>query len=397
MPALKNTLQRIAFVAELPSSIAERLLEGVCQFATPSRGFLTRDFIVNVNDSAAYERFIRWKPDAVVTLMSSDSRPLLDELSRKQIPVCNTALTKRGPRRGIVSGNAISIYDAVLDHFHSSGISRVAQVVTGQDEAAAVCRASYREYCQEKGVAHQAFSLRTEPPDLYQNTPPTSIDVSLARWLRQQRDHPEPVGIFTQQNFVGSWLCRVCRKLRIRVPDQIAIIGSDDFDVSLWCDPPLSSIAIPRVEIGFQAAKLVTEMLAGKRAPRDIVRIGGASVIARGSTLRPPLSGFNARAAIQYIEQFANQGITVQDVVDHTQGITRRTFDKKFQAWAGQSAGVALRRRKLSVARQLLRQSDLSVTTVAAVGGFCDDIEFRRVFLKTEGMSPRDYRKLHFG
>ena len=213
---------------------------------------------------------------------------------------------------------------------------------------------------------------------------------SVARWLTEL---PKPCGIFTQYSYHGPYLCRACQKLGIRVPQDIAIIGTDGFDVSLWCDPPLTSAYQPVEAVGMETVRLALEMLAGRPTPSDHIAIGGVDIIPRGSTTTAHLQGLDIRSALNFIDRHACESIRVQDVVDMTQSVTRQTFGKHFRQWTGSTPAQALRQRKLAEAKRMLRDTDISVTTLSRACGFCDDIEFRKVFRKHEGMSPTDFRK----
>jgi len=46
-----------------------------------------------------------------------------------------------------------------------------------------------------------------------------------------------------------------CQRRRIKVPDNLAVVGFGNSDVSQVCQPPLTTIAIPHKEIGIRAAQ----------------------------------------------------------------------------------------------------------------------------------------------
>ena len=206
---------------------------------------------------------------------------------------------------------------------------------------------------------------------------------------------PKPIGIFTQQFYVGPYLCRVCKHLDIRVPEEIAIVGVDGFDISLWCEPSLTSVWLPAGEIGYQSAKLAAELFEGKPFPEENILVDGAEIIARQSTTPAKPNGLNILAALDFIEKHACVGISVDDIVSQTQGISRRTFEMRFKEWNRTTPAAAIRERKLSEAKRLLSESELSVTAIAGACGYCNDVEFRKVFRIAEGVSPREYRKMH--
>ena len=68
-----------------------------------------------------------------------------------------------------------------------------------------------------------------------------------------------------------SWPSVPCRQpagSARKVPEDIAIVGFDDFDFARYVDPPLTTVALPGYEMGHRAAELLFEYLAKGRFPR---------------------------------------------------------------------------------------------------------------------------------
>lgn len=53
----------------------------------------------------------------------------------------------------------------------------------------------------------------------------------------------------------------------LRVPQDLSIVGFDDIKLTQYCDPPLTTVAQPRYEIGRQAMLLLLEQLHGQAVP----------------------------------------------------------------------------------------------------------------------------------
>jgi len=78
------------------------------------------------------------------------------------------------------------------------------------------------------------------------------------------------------------------QKKGLRVPEDIAVIGFDNIDVSAMTNPPLTTIEQPGVQMGYQACELLIEKIhnpqtAKKRLVLDtelIVRESTANVAA---------------------------------------------------------------------------------------------------------------------
>jgi len=74
---------------------------------------------------------------------------------------------------------------------------------------------------------------------------------------------------------------------------------------------------------------------------------------------------------------------------------TRRTLERRFQAVRHHSILDEINTCRLSRAQRLLRETELSVKTVAYLAGFTSSERMRVAFLKQEGCSPDQYRKKH--
>jgi DNA-binding LacI/PurR family transcriptional regulator len=48
-----------------------------------------------------------------------------------------------------------------------------------------------------------------------------------------------------------------------RVPDDVAVIGFDDFDISRYSDPPLTTVRQPIAEAGRVMARQMLRLIAG--------------------------------------------------------------------------------------------------------------------------------------
>ncbi len=74
---------------------------------------------------------------------------------------------------------------------------------------------------------------------------------------------------------------------------------------------------------------------------------------------------------------------------------TRRTLERRFLAARRHSILDEINACRLSRAQRLLRETELSVKTVAYLAGFTSSERMRVAFLKQEGYPPDQYRKKH--
>ena len=73
----------------------------------------------------------------------------------------------------------------------------------------------------------------------------------------------------------------------LRVPQDISVVGFDDIRFARHYDPPLTTIAQPKEELGREAMSMLIELMShADIAPRK--RILPTQLVVRGSTARPP-------------------------------------------------------------------------------------------------------------
>ncbi|SDR30202.1 GlxA family transcriptional regulator [Pseudovibrio sp. Tun.PSC04-5.I4] len=84
--------------------------------------------------------------------------------------------------------------------------------------------------------------------------------------------------------------------------------------------------------------------------------------------------------------------LAVPDMVEKS-GLTGRTFLRRFEAATGHTPNTYLQLLRVTSARQQLEQTKRSFNEIAWDVGYEDPTAFRKVFQKTMGLSPGDYRR----
>jgi AraC-like DNA-binding protein len=101
-----------------------------------------------------------------------------------------------------------------------------------------------------------------------------------------------------------------------------------------------------------------------------------------------------APRAEKYIASHAHESISTSDVAEHL-NCNPDYLGQVFRHTFGMTLTQAIIKQRLTDARKLLMDSQLNIDQVARTCGFATPGYFRRVFQASEGLSPRQYRKLH--
>lgn len=95
-----------------------------------------------------------------------------------------------------------------------------------------------------------------------------------------------PTAIICGNDSLAFGVLVAAKERGLTVPDDLSIIGFNNYDFAAYLSPPLTTIDVDLVALGEQAAAyLLSELRAGPRAPVPRIR---AELLVRGSTGRAP-------------------------------------------------------------------------------------------------------------
>lgn len=97
---------------------------------------------------------------------------------------------------------------------------------------------------------------------------------------------PPPDAVFCHSDIMALGALSLIKRRNLRVPQDISVMGFDNISISQFCDPPLSTVAQPRYEIGRQAMLLLLDQIQGQ-AVNSGSRLLECELMIRGSTRAP--------------------------------------------------------------------------------------------------------------
>jgi LacI family transcriptional regulator len=104
----------------------------------------------------------------------------------------------------------------------------------------------------------------------------------ITRWIKRL---PLPAGILEGNDDCVLQVLDACQRANRRVPEDVTVIGIDNDEyLCRVANPPLSSVDLNQVQIGYQAADLLERMMSGRRPPAEPVVISPRGVVTRQST-----------------------------------------------------------------------------------------------------------------
>jgi LacI family transcriptional regulator len=220
-----------------------------------------------------------------------------------------------------------------------------------------------------------------------------------ASWVAQQNDLiawvkslPKPVAVLTWFVQHGRDVISACRQAGVLVPEEVAVLASDDDP--LLCDaclPPLSGIASSSELVGYQAAAMLDRLMRGEQPTKTPVLVEPAMIVSRQSTETLAIDDRHLAQAVAFIRSHAGEPIQVKDVLACVP-FSRRQLEQEFRRVLGRSPAQEIRRAHLERAKRLLAETDLSIPHVADASGFNSPEHFSQTFKAHFGHSPLRYR-----
>lgn len=106
---------------------------------------------------------------------------------------------------------------------------------------------------------------------------------------------------------------------------------------------------------------------------------------------REALSPGILRRIAHHIEANLREKLTVEELARDA-GLSRSHFSRAFQAATGQTPQEFIITRRISRAREMLKETDRSIAEIAAAAGFSSQAHLSSAFKKRLGVSPARYR-----
>jgi LacI family transcriptional regulator len=247
-------------------------------------------------------------------------------------------------------------------------------------------RNHFREEVGRHGFEVDVYQLPSAPSQ-------RSWDQELPRIGRWLRGLAKPVGIMTCNDDRGGLVIEACKLEGLKVPDEVAVVGVDnDALICDLCSPPLSSVASDLQRIGYEAARMLDQMISGQEKGRPTLCIRPTHVAARQSTDVLAIGDGEVVTALRFIRRSGRLNIGVQQVVEHTR-LSRRALEQRFRSVLGHSIHDEIERVRIELLMRLLVETRQPLAEIAQMLGFSDASHASRLFRKVKGISPMTYRR----
>jgi len=220
-------------------------------------------------------RMIERQVDAVAILTSEIEAHLIDELSKRNLPIVFLDVGKPRPRISNISIEYDKGIREAVRHIVSLGHGGIGFIAGPRTlKSARIRRTAFLKYIAECGIDEQHRIV------VEGNHKVDGGDTAMTRLLALP---DPPTAVLASNDLTAIGALRAINRAGFRVPDDISLVGFDDIELSLCTQPALTTIRLSRAEVGEKAFDVLYRNLSTENQEGREIKIG-TNLIVRQST-----------------------------------------------------------------------------------------------------------------
>lgn len=376
--------RRIALLLDRSLSFVRGVIQGVRVYAADKPNWVLRDGPPRLK-LVAHVR--QWKPHGIIAGLVLNR--VAQELIRMRTPLIDTAFTLPGLKAPTVDVDHAAVGRLAAEYFLDRKFVQLGFFGSASTAYSRLQESAFKQRVAEAGHAvsscHTEYLADLATPALWKKSAQKTH-----RWLHRLA---KPAAVLCCEDAPARYLADVCRQIGLNVPEDVALlgVGNDQLECNLT-PPALSSIAVPSQRIGYEAAALLDRLMSGRARPQEPLLMPPLHVVTRHSTDVMAVEDETVRAALQYVRQHVSEDMSVASLARDI-AVGRRLLERRFRCILGRSVLEEIHSVRVQRAKELLTDTRLPVTVVAAQSGFPSARRLDVVFTKLTGLSPTAYRR----
>jgi LacI family transcriptional regulator len=385
----ENREPRVAVFADTWGSFGQRLLEGIADYVDAHGPW---SLFVEAHSISRFQplRLRRWQGDGVLAFM--EDRRIAAHMARSGIPTVETDGHLLDGKLPLVGNDEEAAGRLAAEHLLERRFTNL--VYSGYADAVWAER-RYRGFRAAVEAAGRTCEVHHYPRSFSTLNSWEKAQRELSEWLAA---FPKPLGVMACSDRHAQNVLEACRRARLFVPDEVAVVGNDNEEaLCRLSNPPLTSVANNPRAIGYESAKLLDQLMAGRVDPAKVapIQIPPQGVITRRSTDIMVMDDAIITDSLRFIRDHACDPIDVNDVLQAL-SVSRSMFYQRFRQALGRSPHEHILRVRLDRVKELLLQTSHPLSRIAVLTGFEHAECLVRAFKLQTGITPGRYRAENF-
>ena len=254
-PRVQLPSRTVSFLhAKIPTDFADRIFSAIARAAEEAA--VSESFRLGYNFSAldhtpeqTQEFLLTHRSDGLVVFGRLDDR-LYSALRKSAKNVIVVGLSDFRPPFDQVFADGYVAAKKALGYLYGLGHRAIGYI---GDTGTEVRYAAYTDFMKEKGLPVPPGYIRRCSMSMQKGFEQVS------RLLREA--DPLPTALFCDKDITAIGAMKGIREQHLYVPDDISVISVDDMEASQFILPPLTSVCIPKQELGRLAVKILSDRM----------------------------------------------------------------------------------------------------------------------------------------
>jgi DNA-binding LacI/PurR family transcriptional regulator len=201
-------------------------------------------------------RMLERQAEGVAVITSEMGKNFVSQMSERCIPIVFLDTARVGPRISKICVDYAQGIGEAVEHIVNLGHKRIA-FVSGPAElrSAETRRTAFLKCLRQYGVLPDKNLLQSGNH---------RIDGGQAAMERLLALPHRPTAVLTSNDLTAMGVLRAIHKAKLRVPEDISVVGFDDIEVSEFTHPALTTVRLSRKEVAEKAFSALASLLLNK-------------------------------------------------------------------------------------------------------------------------------------
>ncbi len=218
--------------------------------------------------------FLAQNPAGIVLVGTEYCDEIAATVAAASCPVAYIVERSQKPETMATAVDHEAVGEAATRYLLSRGYRRIALIGGCRDIRSSRRRQGYENVLRAEGRYDPSLTVGSDRP--------TGAGLGCSLFSELLGRAPDIDAVLCQNDDLALGVLFECHRRGIAVPDELGICGINNLEFAASSHPPLTTVQIPRFELGFEAADLLVQAIDGKPAAGS--REFGFTLMPRGTT-----------------------------------------------------------------------------------------------------------------
>jgi len=219
-----------------------------------------------VEEERLIQLYLSQSPAAMI-VVGIDQTPAAAKMLREaSLPIVQIMELGPEPFDMMVGLSQFHAGRAMGEHLLSAGYRRIAFLAARLDPRSNRRMAGFRAVMAEAGLDDDSLIVQTKAP--------SSVAMGCELLRETVRRRPDVDAVFCNNDDIALGALFESQRMGIKVPEQLGIAGFNDFEMMAAAEPPITSVATERYEMGVTAMDMIARTIAGDPPEQKVVDLG---------------------------------------------------------------------------------------------------------------------------